>query len=191
MVLSPCPAASSTLTARASSCSDSTISGTYAFTLHGTIFLPDGSTLLIDGIAKQTYDGKGNMSQVDAVATNGFLTPGWRAGTGTYSVNSDCTGTLTITIPGLSDLHLQFIVAQSGNTIHQVVTDPGVATTGEGVTELRAQIEAAAARNNESESYPAGPKLFCQLPASFERETEPLLISERRYCAITSGMARI
>ena len=27
---------------------------------------------------------------------------------------------------------LQFIVAQSGNTIHQVVTDPGIATTGEG-----------------------------------------------------------
>jgi hypothetical protein len=125
-------AASSTLTARASSCSDSTISGTYAFMLRGTIFLPDGSTLLIDGIAKQTYDGKGNMAQIDAVATNGVLTPGWRSGTGTYSVNSDCTGTLTIMIPGLSDLHLQFIVAQSGNTIHQVVTDPGIATTGEG-----------------------------------------------------------
>ena len=64
-------AASSTLTAHASSCSDSTIRGTYAFTLHGTIFLPDGTTLLVDGIAKQTYDGKGNMTQVDAVATNG------------------------------------------------------------------------------------------------------------------------
>jgi hypothetical protein len=125
-------AASSTLTARASSCSDSTISGTYAFTLRGTIFLPDGSTLLIDGIAKQTYDGKGNMTQIDAVATNGFLAQGWRPGTGTYSVNSDCTGTLTIVVPGLSDLHLQFIVAQSGNTIHQVVTDPGIATTAEG-----------------------------------------------------------
>ena len=124
-------AASSTLTAHAA-CSNSTIAGTYAFTLHGTIFLPDGSTLLIDGIAKQTYDGKGNMTQVDAVATNGFLAPGWRPGTGTYSVNSDCTGTLTIVVPGLSDLHLQFIVAQSGNTIHQVVTDPGIATTGEG-----------------------------------------------------------
>ncbi len=123
---------SSSLTAHAGVCSDSTIRGTYAFTLHGTIFLPDGSTLLIDGIAKQTYDGDGNMTQVDAVATNGVLTPGWRSGTGTYSVNSDCTGTLTIMIPGLSDLHVQFIVAQSGNTIHQVVTDPGVATTGDG-----------------------------------------------------------
>ena len=123
---------SSSLTAHAGVCSNSTIRGTYAFTLHGTIFLPDGSTLLIDGIAKQTYDGDGNMTQVDAVATNGVLPPGWRFGSGTYSVDSDCTGTLTITIPGLSDLHVQFIVAQSGNTIHQVVTDPGVATTGDG-----------------------------------------------------------
>lgn len=125
-------AATSTLTAHASSCSDSTIGGTYAFTLHGTTFLPNGSTLLVDGIAKQTYDGRGNMTQVDAVATNGVLTPGWRSGTGTYSVDLDCTGTLTIVVPGLPDLHLQFIVAQSGNTIHQVVTDPGIGTTAEG-----------------------------------------------------------
>lgn len=125
-------AASSTLTAHASACSNSTISGTYAFTLHGTIFLPNGATVLISGIAKQTYDGKGNMTQVDAVADNGFLTPGWRPGTGTYAVNPDCTGTLTVVVSGLPDLHLQFIVAQSGNTIHQVVTDPGIATTAEG-----------------------------------------------------------
>jgi hypothetical protein len=125
-------AASSTLTAHASACSNSTIKGTYAFTLHGQIFLPDGSTLLIDGVAKQTFDGNGNMTQVDAVATNGNLAPGWRPGTGTYSVNEDCTGTQTISVPGLADLHLQMIVAQGGNTIHQVVIDPGIATTAEG-----------------------------------------------------------
>ena len=125
-------AASSTLTAHASACSNSTIRGSYAFTIHGTLFLPGGSTLLIDGIAKATFDGKGNLTQVDAVADNGNLAPGWRPGTGTYSVNPDCTGTQTVVIPGLSDLHLQFIVAQGGNTIHQVVTDPGFATTAEG-----------------------------------------------------------
>ncbi len=123
---------SSPLMSHASACSNSTIRGSYAFTIHGTILLPDGSTLLIDGIDKITFDGKGNLRQVDAVATNGILTPGWRPGTGTYSVSSDCTGTQTIVIPGMPDLHLQFIVAQSGNTIHQVVTDPGVATTAEG-----------------------------------------------------------
>jgi hypothetical protein len=123
---------SSPLMSHASACSDSTIRGSYAFTLHGTLFLPGGSTLLIDGIAKTTFDGKGNLTQVDAVADNGNLTPGWRPGTGTYSVNPDCTGTQTIVVPGMPDLHLQFIVAQSGNTIHQVVIDPGFATTAEG-----------------------------------------------------------
>ncbi len=125
-------AASSTLTAHASACSNATIRGAYAFTLHGTLFLPDGSTLLVDGIDKITFDGNGNFRQVDAVATNGNLAPGWRSGTGTYTVNPDCTGTQTISVPGMPDLHLQFIVAQSGNTIHQVVIDPGFATTGEG-----------------------------------------------------------
>jgi len=124
--------ASSPLISHASACSDSTIRGSYAFTIHGSIILPDGSTLLVDGIAKQTFDGNGNFTQVDAVAVGGNLPPGWRPGSGTYSVNRDCTGTQTIVIPGNPDVHLQLIVAQSGNTIHQVVIDPGVAATAEG-----------------------------------------------------------
>jgi len=123
--------ASSTLTAHAA-CNNLTIKGTYAFTIHGTVFLPGGFTLLIDGIDKVTFDGDGNLTQVDAVATNGNLPPGWRPGTGTYSVNPDCTGTQTIVIPGNPDLHTQIVVAQSGNTIHGMVTDPGFATTAEG-----------------------------------------------------------
>jgi hypothetical protein len=113
-------------------CRNSTIQGSYAFTIHGTIFLPNGATILLDGIALQVFDGKGNVRQVDAVADNGFLTPGWRPGTGSYSVNPDCTGTETLVVPGMGDLHLQIIVAQGGNTIHQVVIDPGIATTADG-----------------------------------------------------------
>ena len=123
-------AASSTLTAHAA-CNNLTIKGTYAFTIHGTVFLPGGFTLLIDGIDKVTFDGDGNLTQVDAVATNGNLPPGWRPGTGTYSVNTDCTGTQTISVAGAPDLHIQFIVAQSGNTIHAMVIDPGFATTSD------------------------------------------------------------
>ena len=125
--------ATSTLTAHAKACGNETIKGSYAATIHGTLFLPGGSPpLVVDGIDKVTFDGKGNFTQVDAVAMNGNLdAPGWRPGTGTYSVNPDCTGTQTIMVPGLPDLHLQFIVAQSGNTIHSVVIDPGFATAGE------------------------------------------------------------
>jgi hypothetical protein len=130
-VLTLVMAASSTLTAHASACSNSTITGTYAFTIHGTVFLPDGSTLLIDGLAKTTFDGKGNITQLDAIAANGNVAPGWASNTGTYSVNPDCTGTATITNGSQPPVHLQIIVAQSGNTIHDMVIDPGFATTGE------------------------------------------------------------
>jgi len=124
-------AASSTLTAHAGVCSDSTIQGTYAFTIHGQVFLPGGAILLIDGLAKTTFDGKGNLTQLDAVAVNGNLAPGWTSNTGTYSVNPDCTGTFTVTNGNQPPVHLQMIVAQSGNTIHDIVTDPGYATTAE------------------------------------------------------------
>jgi hypothetical protein len=119
-------------TAHASACSNSTIRGSYAFTIHGQVFLPDGSTLLIDGLAKTTFDGKGNLTQLDAVAANGNVAPGWASNTGTYSVNPDCTGTFTVTNGNQPPVHLQMIVAQSGNTIHDMVIDPGFATTAEG-----------------------------------------------------------
>ena len=124
-------AASSSLTAHAGVCSNSTIQGTYAFTIHGQVFLPDGSTLLIDGLAKTTFDGNGNLTQLDAIAVNGNVAPGWASNTGTYSVNPDCTGTFTVTNGNQPPVHLQMIVAQSGNTIHDMVIDPGIATTAE------------------------------------------------------------
>lgn len=123
-------AASSTLTGYAG-CSNATIQGTYAFTIHGTILNLDGSTLLVDGLAKTTFDGKGNLTQLDAVAVNGNVAPGWASNTGTYSVNPDCTGTFTVTNGNLPAVHLQMIVSHSGNTIHDMVTDPGFATTAE------------------------------------------------------------
>jgi hypothetical protein len=117
-------------------CDDATIKGTYDFQIHGTIFLPDGvTTLLVDGVAKTRFDGKGNLTQLDAVATNGNVAPGWRLSTGSYSVNSNCTGTFTVTNGELPSIHAQMLVAQSGNKIHLVVIDPGFATTSEGERE--------------------------------------------------------
>jgi len=124
-------AASSTLIAHASGCNNMTIKGTYANSLHGQIFLPNGTVLTLAGIVKSTNDGEGNFTQVDAVGVNGNIVPGWRAGSGTYTVNPDCTGSATIVIPGQPDIHTQFIVSQSGNTSHFVVVDQGLATAGD------------------------------------------------------------
>ncbi len=88
-------AASSVVTAHARECADSTIKGTYAFTIHGQILTP-GGPLLVDGIAKTTFDGDGELTQVSAVAINGNIPLIWSPSTGTYTVNADCTGTMTL-----------------------------------------------------------------------------------------------
>jgi len=125
-------AASSAVTAQAAVCNDSTIRGSYAYTIHGQVLIPNGPTLLIDGLARTTFDGQGNVTELDAISANGNMAPGWVLNTGTYSVNPDCTGTITVTNGNQPLIHLQIIVAQSGNTIHEMVTDPGFATTSDG-----------------------------------------------------------
>ena len=126
-------AALSTSTAYARPCSNQTLKGTYANSLHGLIYPPDGSApLVLAGVVKATYDGNGTFTQVDAVGVNGSgVTGGWRPGSGTYLVNPDCTGTSTIVIPGMPELHTQFVVSPSGNTLHFVVIDRGFATAGD------------------------------------------------------------
>jgi hypothetical protein len=123
-------AASSAVSAHDRGCTNSIIKGDYAFTIHGQILTPNGP-LLVDGVAKTTFDGDGNLTQVDAVAINGNIPLIWRPSTGTYTVNSDCTGTMTLISTGQPTLHLAILVSQSGNHIHTVVTDPGFATTSD------------------------------------------------------------
>jgi hypothetical protein len=63
-------------------CTDSTIKGTYAFTVHGQILTPNGP-IPIEGLAKTTFDGSGNLTQVDTIADNGIVSVIWRHGAGT------------------------------------------------------------------------------------------------------------
>ena len=85
----------------------------------------------MDGIAQTAFDGNWGLTQLDAVAVNVVVAPGWRPGTGAYSLNADCTGTMTILNENMHPLNLQTLVAQSGQTIHTVVMDPRFAVTSD------------------------------------------------------------
>lgn len=123
-------ALSSAASAHPNECSNLTIKGTYAFTVHGQILTP-GGPLLVDGVAKTTFDGHGNLTQLDAVSVNGNLAEIWRPGTGAYTLNSDCTGIMTIFNQDQPALHLAILVSHSGDLIHTVVSDPGFAVTSD------------------------------------------------------------
>jgi hypothetical protein len=121
----------------AQDCSVATLNGDYAFTINGEIRPPTApAPVPQQGVAMTHYDGAGNLTQVDFVMSNGAPAPynptllrpdGFRTGeTGTYTVNSDCTGTITINFgggatAGGTTIDIRFVLADHGNEIREVV----------------------------------------------------------------------
>ena len=114
-------------------CSNRTLKGDYAFTVTGQIFHPDGTVDTRAGVAITNFDGAGNLSQEDFVMSSSLGGPvpspdtdpvsGFHTNeTGSYTVNSDCTGNATIDFPNGIVIKLMFVVRDSGASIHTVVT---------------------------------------------------------------------
>jgi hypothetical protein len=117
-------------------CTDRTLLGDYGFAIEGVGGLPPAfSPNAIRGVAMGHFDGKGNYSQVDHVVAGGTPPPQeWTFGSGPYTVNPNCTGTLVINIPGspFSPVKLHFVVVRQGKEIRTVV-DSGSASTSIGI----------------------------------------------------------
>lgn len=127
--------------AQENGCTNATLRGDFAFTVSAQILNADGTTTSRLGVGMADFDGSGNLTQTDYVnsITPGHTPPGgvdtapaFRTNeTGTYSVNSDCTGMAEIDFPphpGGVVIKLVFVVADHGRIIHTVVsslTPPG------------------------------------------------------------------
>jgi hypothetical protein len=82
----------------------------------------------VNGI--KVFDGKGNLTQRDYQGDNNagpdFAPPGQE--TGTYQVNSDCTGSMVINLnaPVTSGstgvINIMFVISNGGRHIHEVVS---------------------------------------------------------------------
>ena len=108
------------------SCSNATIAGDYGFTVTGTrLSRPGGPMEAVVGVAMTHYDGSGGLTQTDNIhgSISGFATPD-RKGSGTYTVNSDCTGTMTLVNEGAPPLTLRIVVVDGGNEIRTAVVSP-------------------------------------------------------------------
>lgn len=110
-------------------CSNDTLRGRYAFTVTGQILAPAMSAGPVAGVAMTTFYGNGTLSQIDHVVHNGVLpVEEWRPASGSYSLNSDCTGSMTIdpnpTEPSDNspELKLYIVVARDGHQMRTVVS---------------------------------------------------------------------
>jgi hypothetical protein len=101
-------------------CSNMTLKGTWGSTIEGTIL---GPNLPFRGLALAYFDGKGHSTQVDHIVFDG-MPPAqeWTPGSGTYSVNPDCTGSAVIDSPSNPvPVPIHFIIVDNGKKFIQVV----------------------------------------------------------------------
>jgi hypothetical protein len=104
-------------------CSNATLKGEYAFGV--TDFT---TPTVVAGI--RNYDGNGNFTQRDYIGNSSpavFSPPGRE--TGTYTVNSDCTGSdvLNLNAPvsqgSTGVVKVLFVISDGGRHIHEVVSE--------------------------------------------------------------------
>jgi hypothetical protein len=109
------------------SCTDHTIRGTYGYQMQGTAPVPPpiGGTQSVIGVVKRTFDGMGNFTQIDNI--HGSVT-GWvpdRAGSGTYHVNADCTGSTQFQpAPGAPMIEERIVIVDGGSELRSVTVSP-------------------------------------------------------------------
>jgi len=112
-------------------CSNASLNGTFAFTSSGFITAPPALAGPVAEVGTQTFDGKGATNATATLSQNGNISP--VTNTGTYKVNPDCTGTMTLqlSIPGVPvfPLHVSFVVDDSGNGFQAMETDAGLVIT--------------------------------------------------------------
>lgn len=107
-------------------CTNATLEGDYGFIVTGTRPSGPGAPVeTIVGVAMTHFDGNGNLTQTDNIhgSLSGLVTPD-RPGTGTYTINSDCTGTMKLTNAGSPTLTVAIVVVDDGNEVRAAVMDP-------------------------------------------------------------------
>lgn len=115
-------------------CTNASLLGSYAFIVDGTnvsVSLPGGPGPFA-AVGKNTYNGRGQLRGAIVVSSNGEIVPA--TFTGTYKVNSDCTGfkSATLNIGGAAGptINFSFVIDDDLREIRMIVTDAGFAVSG-------------------------------------------------------------
>lgn len=111
-------------------CSNATLRGTFAFNGAGVIVSPPVVAGPTATVLALSFDGNGRVtSAFGSSSLNGNIGP--QTETGTYNVNTDCTGTYMVLIsPAGFTAHYLFVIDESGDELQIVCTDSGVVFSG-------------------------------------------------------------
>jgi hypothetical protein len=110
-------------------CSLATLRGLYMFAQSGYVTI--SGSLVPQGVTgKAIFYGNGKFDSLATISIGGTIIPD-DAAPGTYKLNSDCTGTVTVLMTAPTpDVHLDIFVAPDGDKFFTIQTDPGSVLSG-------------------------------------------------------------
>jgi hypothetical protein len=101
-------------------CSDASLRGSFGFSSIGT---PVARGPFLE-IGRQTFDGRGNTDATATLSSNGNIVR--VTVQGTYVVNPDCTGSMTLFVsPFNITINLDFVIDDDGAELRAILTDAG------------------------------------------------------------------
>jgi hypothetical protein len=108
-------------------CSNATLRGSFGYTATGAL-LPTAVPAPLAGpfgeIGRQTFDGNGNTTATATINANGNIVNVTIEGT--YTVNPDCTGSMTRNVSPLGvTAHDDLVIDDDGVELRTIATDPG------------------------------------------------------------------
>ena len=112
-------------------CSVATLNGNYGFTSSG-FTTPShsvkGTEVPFAVVGGGNFDGAGNFSITYTLAIRGVSSQGLTT-SGTYTVNSDCTGTATFTAGAAAGITENMVIVSGGAEVFQIITSPSFTGT--------------------------------------------------------------
>ena len=108
-------------------CSKVSLQGGFGYTSTGALlatYAPPPFAGPFAEVGRQTFDGKGNTRATATLSANGNIIK--VTITGTYVVNRDCTGSMTLNVSPLgATVHAAFVIDDDRAELRAILTDSG------------------------------------------------------------------
>lgn len=103
-------------------CSNKSLSGVYGFRFDGS------APFAFLTVGVNDFDGQGHFTATESINVGGVSVPS--SFSGTYSINANCTGTLTAQFDNGMTGNLYLSIVHGGDDVYAMFTDPGVTAAG-------------------------------------------------------------
>ena len=106
-------------------CDASSFVGGYGYALSGYAYDADGNLYILAAAGRMVSDGNGNLTGADTFSFDGTISR--RTYVGSYSLNSDCTGSMTLQVTGgvgiTGTAHGDIVAVSNAREINFIQTD--------------------------------------------------------------------